>query len=48
MWDELENMVHSNPNIAGIELIDCEFDCDNIAELVEDHLNEWYGDDIGF
>jgi predicted nucleotide-binding protein (sugar kinase/HSP70/actin superfamily) len=51
MWDELENMVHSNPNVAGIELVDFEFDCDNssvIAELVEDYLNELNGEDIGF
>lgn len=52
MWDELENMVHSNPNVAGIELVDFEFDGRGestiVAELVEDYLNEWYGDDIGF
>lgn len=51
MWCELEDMILKNPNIAGIELIDCEFDCDKssvVAELVEDYLNEFYGDDIGF
>lgn len=51
MWDELENMIHHNPNVAGIELVDFESDCDNssvVAELVEDYLNEWYGEDIGF
>jgi predicted nucleotide-binding protein (sugar kinase/HSP70/actin superfamily) len=51
MWDELEDMVRRNPNVAGIDLVDCEFDCDNssvIAELVEDYLNELNGEDIGF
>ena len=51
MWDELENMIHHNPNVAGIELIDCEFDCGKssvVAELVEDYLNELNGEDIGF
>ena len=51
MWDELENMIHHNPNVAGIELVDFESDCDNssvVAELVEDYLNELNGEDIGF
>ena len=50
-WDELEDMVHRNPNVAGIELVDFESDCDNssvVAELVEDYLNELNGEDIGF
>lgn len=47
-WCELVNMILKDPNVAGIDLVDSKFDCDNIAELVEDHLNEWYGDDIGF
>ena len=50
-WDELEDMVHKNPNVAGIELVDFESDCDNssvVAELVEDYLNELNGEDIGF
>lgn len=48
-WCELEDMIFKNPNVAGIELIDCDFDCGKssvVAELVEDYLNEWYGDDI--
>jgi len=48
MWSELEDMILKNPNVAGIDLVDCEFDCNVVAELVEDCLNEWYGDDIGF
>ena len=52
MWDELEDMIFKNPNVAGIELVDFEFDNRGestiVAELVEDYLNEWYGDDIGF
>ena len=51
VWDELEDMILKNPNVAGIELVDFESDCDNssvVAELVEDYLNEWYGEDIGF
>lgn len=50
-WDELEDMVFKNPNVAGIELVDFESDCDNssvVAELVEDYLNELNGEDIGF
>ena len=48
-WCELENMIRANPNIAGIELIDCEFDCSKssiVSELVEDYLNELNKDDI--
>jgi hypothetical protein len=48
MWDELEDMVRRNPNVAGIDLVDCEFDCGVGAELVEDYLNELNGEDIGF
>jgi hypothetical protein len=48
MWDELEDMVRRNPNVAGIDLVDCEFDCGVVAELVEDYLNELNGEDIGF
>jgi hypothetical protein len=48
MWSELEDMILKNPNVAGIDLIDCDFDLDNSTELVEDYLNEFYGDDIGF
>jgi hypothetical protein len=52
MWDELENMIHHNPNVAGIELVDFEFDNRGestiVAELVEDYLNELNGEDIGF
>lgn len=48
MWDELEDMVRRNPNVAGIELVDFEFDCGVVAELVEDYLNELNGEDIGF
>ena len=49
MWCELVDMILKNPNVAGIELTDCEFDYDNsniAAELVEDYLNELNGDDI--
>lgn len=48
MWDELEDMVRRNPNVAGIDLVDCEFDCGVVAELVEDYLNELNGEDICF
>ena len=51
-WDELEDMIHHNPNVAGIELVDFEFDNRGestiVAELVEDYLNELNGDDICF
>ena len=51
MWCELEDMILKNPNVAGIELVDCEFDCGKssvVAELVEDYLNELNGEDICF
>ena len=52
VWDELEDMILKNPNVAGIELVDFEFDNRGestiVAELVEDYLNEWCGEDIGF
>ena len=50
-WLELEDMVRANPNIAGIDLIDCEFDCGKssvVVEIIEDYLNELNGEDIGF
>ena len=51
MWDELENMIHHDPYVVGIELVDSKFDCGKssaVAELVEDYLNELNGEDIGF
>lgn len=52
MWDELEDMIFKNPNVAGIELVDFEFDNRGestiVAELVEDYLNELNGEDICF
>ena len=48
-WNELENMILVHPEVAGIELVYFESDCNNsrvVAELVEDYLNEWYRDDI--
>jgi hypothetical protein len=48
MWCELEDMILKNPNVAGIDLVDFEFDCGVVAELVEDYLNELNGEDIGF
>lgn len=52
MWSELEDMIFKNPNVAGIELVDFEFDNRGkstiVAELVEDYLNELNGEDIGF
>jgi hypothetical protein len=52
MWDELENMIHHNPNVAGIDLVDFEFDGRGestiVAEFVEDYLNELNGEDICF
>ena len=51
MWCELEDMILKNPNVAGIELVDCEFDCGKssaVVELIEDYLNEFNGEDIGF
>lgn len=52
VWDELEDMILKNPNVAGIKLVDFEFDNRGestiVAELVEDYLNEWCGEDIGF
>ena len=47
-WCELVDMILKNPNVAGIDLVDCEFDCGVVAELVEDYLNELNGEDIGF
>jgi hypothetical protein len=39
-------MILNDPYVVGIELVDSKFDCNVVAELVEDCLNEWYGDDI--
>ena len=55
-WDELEDMIFKNPNVAGIDLVDFEFDGRGestiqstiVAEFVEDYLNELNGEDICF
>ena len=51
-WYELEDMIFKNPNVAGIELVDFEFDgrgeSNIVAEFVEDYLNELNGEDICF
>jgi hypothetical protein len=47
-WCELVDMILKNPNVAGIDLVDCEFDCGVVAELVEAYLNELNGENIGF
>ena len=52
MWSELEDMIRANPNVAGIDLVDFEFDNRGestiVSELVEINLNEYLSDDIGF
>ena len=51
MWCELVDMILKNPNVVGIELVDSKFDCGKsnaVAEFIEDYLNEFNGEDIGF
>jgi hypothetical protein len=51
MWCELVDMILKNPNVVGIELVDCDFDYGKssaVVEIIEDYLNEFNGEDIGF
>lgn len=50
-WCELVNMILNDPNVAGIDLVDSKFDCGKssaVVEIIEDYLNEFNGEDIGF
>jgi predicted nucleotide-binding protein (sugar kinase/HSP70/actin superfamily) len=50
-WCELVDMILKNPNVVGIDLVDSKFDCGNssaVVEIIEDYLNEFNGEDIGF
>ena len=50
-WCELVDMILKNPNVVGIDLVDSKFDCGKssaVVEFIEDYLNEFNGEDIGF